>query len=142
MASLRDIRRKIKSVKSIQQITKAMKMVAAARLRRAQGRILSARPFAAGMEGLMTDLLSRLEQADQHPLIRRREDGSGRSYWLHRIRGFAAVSIRIWSGKRFGIFTRTKRRMCAFLSWAAKAATSSRAPGWRSARNTPIFLTT
>ena len=53
MASLREIRRKIKSVKSTQQITKAMKMVAAARLRRAQARILSARPFAQKMEELM-----------------------------------------------------------------------------------------
>lgn len=46
MASLREIRRKIKSVKSTQQITKAMKMVAAARLRKAQARIIAARPFA------------------------------------------------------------------------------------------------
>ncbi|MFA5975034.1 MAG: ATP synthase F1 subunit gamma [Elusimicrobiota bacterium] len=73
MVSLRDIRRKIKSVKSIQQITKAMKMVAAARLRKAQSRILSARPFAQGMEGLMTDLLQRLGNPDQHPLICKRE---------------------------------------------------------------------
>jgi F-type H+-transporting ATPase subunit gamma len=56
MASLRDIRRKIKSVKSIEQITRAMKMVAAARMRRSQGAILSARPFAVKMEGLIRDL--------------------------------------------------------------------------------------
>ena len=46
MASLREIRGRIKSAKNIQQITKAMKMVAAARLSRAQARILAARPFA------------------------------------------------------------------------------------------------
>ena len=56
MASLRDIRRKIKSVKSTEQITRAMKMVAAARMRRSQGAILSARPFAVKMEGLIRDL--------------------------------------------------------------------------------------
>lgn len=56
MASLREIRRKIKSVKSTQQITKAMKMVAAARMRRAQAAILSSRPFAVKMEGLVRDL--------------------------------------------------------------------------------------
>ncbi|MDD5629637.1 MAG: ATP synthase F1 subunit gamma [Elusimicrobia bacterium] len=56
MASLRDIRRKIKSVKSTEQITRAMKMVAAARMRRSQGAILSARPFAVKMEELIRDL--------------------------------------------------------------------------------------
>lgn len=56
MASLRELRRKIRSVKSTQQITRAMKMVAAARLNRAQNRILSARPFADKMEGLLHEL--------------------------------------------------------------------------------------
>jgi F-type H+-transporting ATPase subunit gamma len=73
MASLRDIRRKIKSVKNTQQITKAMKMVAAARLRRAQGRIVSARPFAQKMEQLMADLLARIEGEENHPLFVKRE---------------------------------------------------------------------
>ncbi len=62
MASLRDIRRKIKSVKSTEQITKAMKMVAAARMRRSQGAILAARPFAAKLEELVRGLAA-LERA-------------------------------------------------------------------------------
>ncbi|MBI3551072.1 MAG: ATP synthase F1 subunit gamma [Elusimicrobia bacterium] len=62
MASLRDIRRKIKSVKSTEQITKAMKMVAAARMRRSQAAILAARPFAVKMEQLVRGL-SALEVA-------------------------------------------------------------------------------
>jgi F-type H+-transporting ATPase subunit gamma len=74
MASLRDIRRKIKSVKNTQQITKAMKMVAAARLRKAQQRIIAARPFAQKMEDLMTDLLLRIEGEElSHPLFKKRE---------------------------------------------------------------------
>ncbi len=73
MPSLREIRRKIKSVKSTQQITKAMKMVAAARLRKAQARILSARPFAQKMEEFMTDLLVRIEGEETHPLFVRRQ---------------------------------------------------------------------
>jgi F-type H+-transporting ATPase subunit gamma len=66
MASLRDIRRKIKSVKSTEQITRAMKMVAAARMRRSQGAILSARPFAVKMEGLIRGLVAtlRAQRAD------------------------------------------------------------------------------
>ena len=75
MASLRDIRRKIKSIKNTQQITKAMKMVAAARLRRAQSRILSARPFAQKMEELMTDVLQRMGPENKHPLAVVREGG-------------------------------------------------------------------
>jgi F-type H+-transporting ATPase subunit gamma len=73
MASLRDIRRKIKSVKNTQQITKAMKMVAAARLRKAQQRIIAARPFAQKMEELMTDVLHRMPTEQKHPLAMVRE---------------------------------------------------------------------
>src|SRR5262245_66314897 len=86
MASLREIRRKIKSVKSTQQITKAMKMVAAARLRRAQSRILSARPFAGEMESLLADVLLAVSDANgdgalqdhelTHPLVKRRTGGA------------------------------------------------------------------
>ncbi len=61
MASLRDIRKHIKSVKSIKQITYAMKMVAAARIRRAQNSILSSRPFALKMEELIDDLQRDME---------------------------------------------------------------------------------
>ena len=62
MASLREVRRKIKSVKSTEQITKAMKMVAAARMRRAQSSILSARPFAVRLEGVCQELASRVDK--------------------------------------------------------------------------------
>lgn len=82
MASLRETRKKIKSIKSTQQITKAMKMVAAARLRQAQFRILSARPFAIKMNELLTSLAGREagEQDDPqfkavHPLLKRNESG-------------------------------------------------------------------
>src|SRR5262245_52811751 len=64
MASLREIRRKIKSVKSTEQITKAMKMVAAARMRRSQTAILSARPFAVKMEELVRGLAALEIAAD------------------------------------------------------------------------------
>lgn len=56
MASLREIRRKIKSVKSTQQITKAMKMVAAARMRKSQSAILASRPFAVKLERTVREL--------------------------------------------------------------------------------------
>ena len=71
MATLLDIRRRIRSVKSTQQITRAMKMVAAARLRRAQESIFKARPYANQMLTLLESLAARTEQR-AHPLLAER----------------------------------------------------------------------
>src|SRR5215212_11879899 len=68
MPSLLDIRRRVRAVKSTQQITKAMKMVAASRLRRAQERIQQARPFAIEMLRVLNSLATRVDSA-QHPLL-------------------------------------------------------------------------
>jgi F-type H+-transporting ATPase subunit gamma len=68
MASLRDIRKRIRSKKSMQQITKAMKMVAAAKLRKAQEAILAARPYAKSLDALIADLGARVE-SEAHPLV-------------------------------------------------------------------------
>lgn len=74
MATLRDIKRRITSVKSTQQITKAMKLVAASKLRRAQERILEARPYAFKMQEVLASLALRADP-QYHPLLRRRETG-------------------------------------------------------------------
>ena len=68
MPSLLDIRRRVKAVKSTQQITKAMKMVAASKLRRAQERTQHARPFAAQMLRVLNSLASRVDPS-AHPLL-------------------------------------------------------------------------
>src|SRR3954463_14471492 len=68
MPSLLDIRRRVKAVKSTQQITKAMKMVAASRLRRAQERIQHARPFAIEMLRVLNSLATRVDPSS-HPLL-------------------------------------------------------------------------
>lgn len=74
MASLRDIRKRIKSVKNTRQITKAMKMVSAAKLRKAQDNVIAARPYAQTLDAVMGQLLSRLEPGSiSHPLLTRRE---------------------------------------------------------------------
>ena len=83
MPSLRDIRNKIKSVKSTEQITKAMKMVAAARMRKSQLAILAARPFAVKMEELARGLAALEVRADMeagreievHPFFEQRTEG-------------------------------------------------------------------
>jgi F-type H+-transporting ATPase subunit gamma len=72
MATLRDIQRRIRSVQSTQKITRAMKLVAAAKLRRAQERILSARPYANKMAELLGNLVSGADGAT-HPLLEQRE---------------------------------------------------------------------
>jgi F-type H+-transporting ATPase subunit gamma len=72
MATLRDIKRRIKSVQSTRQITKAMEMVAAAKLRKAQARAHEARPYADGMIQVLGSLSSASE-AQSHPLFQKRE---------------------------------------------------------------------
>jgi F-type H+-transporting ATPase subunit gamma len=77
MATLRDIQRRIKSVQSTQKITKAMKLVAAAKFRRAQERILEARPYAKKMNELLGSLVERAGDIT-HPLLARRDTGRKR----------------------------------------------------------------
>src|SRR5215470_12843848 len=92
MPSLIDIRRRIRAVKSTQQITKAMKMVAASRLRRAQERIQSARPFANEALRVLNSLAARVDPAS-HPLLddrsTRRANGKALLFVITADRGLA-----------------------------------------------------
>jgi F-type H+-transporting ATPase subunit gamma len=73
MANVRDIRRRIRSAKSIQQITRAMKFVSAARLRKAQEKVIAARPYARQMLAVLNSLATRVPE-QTHPLLARRGD--------------------------------------------------------------------
>ncbi len=73
MASLIDIRRRLRSLKNTQQITKAMKMVAAARLRRAQDRAIAARPYARALRDVLASVSARVPDLS-HPLLAEREE--------------------------------------------------------------------
>jgi F-type H+-transporting ATPase subunit gamma len=75
MPSLIDLRRRIRSVKNTQQITKAMKMVAASKLRRAQERIMSARPYAVQMHRVLSSVAARVDPSI-HPLLQSRTPGT------------------------------------------------------------------
>jgi len=77
LPNTRDLTRRIRSVKGTQQITKAMKMVAAAKLRRAQEAVTNARPYADTLSKVLANVAGRTEE--NHPLLERRE--TGRS-WL------------------------------------------------------------
>ena len=74
MPSLKDIKKRIGTVKNTQQITKAMKMVSAAKLRRAQEAVVAARPYADKMHDVLSSLVLR-EDADSHPLLAKRGKG-------------------------------------------------------------------
>lgn len=74
MASLLDMRRRIKSVKNTQQITKAMKMVAAAKLKRSQDRVTAARPYAQKMSEVLGNLSAKVSSDFSHPLLDIRGD--------------------------------------------------------------------
>lgn len=73
MASGKDLKRRIASVKSTQQITKAMKMVAASRLRRAQDAIVQARPYASGIHSVVATISASDGAREFHPLLAKRE---------------------------------------------------------------------
>ena len=77
MPSLIDIRRRIRSVRNTQQITKAMKMVSAAKLRRAQDRVIASRPYGAALRGLLADVAAAAasdERVGSQPLLARRPE--------------------------------------------------------------------
>lgn len=77
MANLQDIRRRIRSVKSMQQLTRALKMVSAAHLKRAQGRVIAARPYASTMARVFSRLAERAGDYS-HPLL----DPRGDQHWV------------------------------------------------------------
>jgi F-type H+-transporting ATPase subunit gamma len=91
MANLLDIRRRIKSVKNTQQVTKAMKMVSAAKLRRAQDRVVNARPFAAKMREMLGNLASQTAEDFHHPLLDARGDQRYRVFLITADKGLCGA---------------------------------------------------
>ena len=90
MATLLDFRRRIRSVKSSQQITRAMKFVAAARLRRAQEAALAARPYAQELARLLRSVMSRIQDVHQ-PLMEKREEKTVLAIVMTGERGLAGA---------------------------------------------------
>jgi len=90
MPTLLDFRRRIRSVKSSQQITRAMKFVAAARLRRAQEAALAARPYAKELARLLRSIMGRMVEP-QHPLLEKREEQNILAIVLSGERGLAGA---------------------------------------------------
>jgi len=97
MANVLDIKRRIRSVRNTRQITKAMKMISAARLRKAQERALSARPYGKMLTNVLRSLVSRAEIYDpetgqaRHPLLARREENNVLAIVVTGDRGLAGA---------------------------------------------------
>lgn len=129
MANLRDIRRRIKSVKNTAQITKAMQMVAASKMRRAQESALAGRPFAQQFNKVLTSLLEASYSSAQHPLLNHVEDtkpcvllistdkglcGGLNTNLLREVAGLPANTVFVTIGRKGRQFlTRTKRDLLA-----------------------------
>jgi F-type H+-transporting ATPase subunit gamma len=90
MPTLLDFRRRIRSVKNSQQITRAMKFVAAARLRRAQEAAFAARPYAQELSRLLRSIMARIQEP-QHPLLEHREEKNVLAIVLSGERGLAGA---------------------------------------------------
>ena len=97
MANVLDLRRRIRSVKNTRQITKAMKMVSAAKLRRAQDRAITSRPYSAMLASVLESLTRRIEIYDpqtgdaRHPLLRTREENRVLVVVVSGDKGFAGA---------------------------------------------------
>jgi F-type H+-transporting ATPase subunit gamma len=90
MASLKDLRRRIRATKSMQQIFKAMEMVAAAKLRRAQARAQAASPYSAKISAMLTNLSGSAAELE-HPLFKKREVKTTALVVITADRGFAGA---------------------------------------------------
>jgi F-type H+-transporting ATPase subunit gamma len=102
---LRDIRKRIKSVKNTRQITKAMKMVSAAKLRRAQDNVIAARPYAQTLDAVMAQLLSKEPGEVSHPLLTR-----------HDVKRIEFVVVSSDRGLAGGFNSNITRRSLKFLA--------------------------
>lgn len=92
MASRREIKRRIRSIKNTAQITKAMQMVAASRMRRAQSRVAGTRPYAQHIRGIVADVSGRSGAGD-HPLLAQREVNNVEIVTITPDRGLAGALV-------------------------------------------------
>lgn len=131
MASVRDIRKRIKSVKSTQKITKAMKMVAAARLRRAQEAAEQSNPYSMAINKLLIGL-SQDEQVLQHPMIARRDGGKTLYVVLSSDRGLCGAF-------NSGLFKKLERHLEGKAGNYALMLVGRKAINYFSDRSHPVY---
>ena len=130
MANVLDLRRRIRSVKNTRQITKAMKMVSAAKLRRAQERALAARPYARMIASVLESLRRRVDLYDEktgnlcHPLFLTRPEKRVLLIVVSGDKGFAGAFNANILKVAYQFITATPTRKSTSRPWAARDATS------------------
>jgi len=129
MPTLLDFRRRIRSVKNTQQITRAMKFVAAARLRRAQEAALAARPYAKELVRVLRSTISRIAEP-QHPLLARRPEERVLALVLTGERGLAGAFNTNILRKANEFFRANKNRRLSVIPVGKKGRDSLRKAGF------------
>jgi len=130
MATLLDFRRRIRSVKNTQQITRAMKFVAAARLRRAQEAALAARPYALELARVLRSIMSRMEQPE-HPLLAHRPEEKVLTLVLTGERGLAGAFNSNILRKAHEFFRPLKGKQLSVIPVGKKGRDSLRKMGFK-----------
>ena len=130
MATLLDFRRRIRSVKNTQQITRAMKFVAAARLRRAQEAALAARPYAKELMRVLRSTISRIAEP-QHPLLARRPEEKILALVLTGERGLAGAFNTNLLRRANEFFRANKDRKLSLIPVGKKGRDALRKAGFK-----------
>lgn len=129
MPTLLDFRRRIRSVKNTQQITRAMKFVAAARLRRAQEAALAARPYAQELARVLRSTMARIEEP-QHPLLARRPEERILAIVMSGERGLAGAFNTNILRKAHEFFRSVKGKKLSIVPVGKKGRDSLRRAGF------------
>src|SRR5208282_3191348 len=130
MPTLLDFRRRIRSVKNTQQITRAMKFVAAARLRRAQEAAIAARPYARELARMLRSIMSRIDEP-QHPLLAKRAEERVLAIVLTGERGLAGAFNSNILRKANEFFRGHKGKQVSVLPVGKKGRDSLRKAGFQ-----------
>src|SRR4029077_17397469 len=129
MPTLLDFRRRIRSVKNTQQITRAMKFVAAARLRRAQEAAIAARPYARELARMLRSVMSRIDEP-QHPLLAKRSEERILAIVLTGERGLAGAFNANILRKAHDFFSANKGKILSTIPVGKKGRDSLKKAGF------------
>jgi F-type H+-transporting ATPase subunit gamma len=134
MPTLLDFRRRIRSVKNTQQITRAMKFIAAARLRRAQETAVSLRPYASGIREILRSAMSRIENPEQFPLLTQRPEERVLVLVTSGERGLCGAFNANVLRRAFDFLREKSGKSVEVIAIAKKARDAFRKRSWKIAR--------
>ncbi len=131
MPTLLDFRRRIRSVKNTQQITRAMKFIAAARLRRAQETAVSLRPYAGGIREVLRSAISRIENPEQFPVLAERPEERVLVLVTSGERGLCGAFNANLLRRAFEFFNERKDKALEVIPIAKKSRDAFRKRPWK-----------